>query len=107
MLDVVDQVCLEHRKKFKNISLYRRTIARLIEAINEDLKSQLTRRVPSLQHFSQILDESTDLHDTARLLIFERNFTKIRNHLRIAVNRINKRHYYPMRYFQMCGKCFA
>ncbi|KII73867.1 hypothetical protein RF11_12103 [Thelohanellus kitauei] len=51
MLNVLDQVCPEHFKKFEEISLSRRTIARRIEAIDEDLKSQLTRRVPSFQLF--------------------------------------------------------
>ena len=70
MLDVADQVCPEHRQKFEEVSLSRRTVARRIEAIGEDLTSQLKGLVPSFQLFSLALDESTDIDDTAQLLIF-------------------------------------
>ena len=36
MFDVADQVCPEHRKKFEEVSLSRRTVAHRIEAIGED-----------------------------------------------------------------------
>ena len=72
MLDVTDQVCPEHRQKFEEVSLSRRTVARRIKAIGEDLTSQLKGLVPSFQLFSLALDESTDIDDTAQLLIFVR-----------------------------------
>ena len=72
MLDVADQVCPQFRQKFEGVSLSRRTAARRIEVIGKDLTSQLKRRVPSFQLFSLALDESTDIGDTAQLLIFVR-----------------------------------
>ena len=47
MLDVADQVCPEHRQKFEEVSLSRRTVACRIKAIGEDLASQLKGLVPS------------------------------------------------------------
>ena len=49
MLDVADQVCPEKRQKFEEVSLSRRTLARLIETIGENLTSQLKGLVPSFQ----------------------------------------------------------
>jgi len=49
MLDVADQVCPEKRRKFEEVSLSRRTLARLIETIGENLTSQLKGLVPSFQ----------------------------------------------------------
>ena len=76
MLDVADQVCPEQKKKFEEVSLSRRTVVRRIEAIGEDLTSQLKGRVPSFQLFSLALDESTDIDDTAQLLIFVRGISE-------------------------------
>ena len=70
MLYVADQVCPEHRQKFEEVSLSGITVDRLIKAIGEDLTSQLKGLVPSFQLFSLALDESTDIDDTAQLLIF-------------------------------------
>ena len=69
-LYVTDQVCPEQKKKFEEVSLSRRTVVRRIEAIGEDLTSQPKGHVPSFQLFSLALDESTDIDDTAQLLIF-------------------------------------
>ena len=76
MLDVADQVCPQHRQKFEEVSLSRRTLARRIKAISEDLTSQLKGLVSSFQLFSLALDESTDIDDTAQLLIFVRGISK-------------------------------
>ena len=76
MLDVADQVCPENRQKFEEVSLSRRTAARRIKAIGEDLTSQLKGLVPSFQLFSPALDESTDIDDTAQLLIFVRGISE-------------------------------
>ncbi|PVD18239.1 hypothetical protein C0Q70_21765 [Pomacea canaliculata] len=43
MLHVADQVCPQQRKKFEEVSLSRRTGVRRIEAIGEDLTSQLKK----------------------------------------------------------------
>ena len=76
MLDVADQVCPEKRQKFEEVSLSRRTLARRIETIGENLTSQLKGLVPSFQLFSLALDESTDVDDTAQLLIFVRGISE-------------------------------
>ena len=76
MLDGADQVCPEHRQKFEEVSLSRRTVARRIKAIGKDLTSQLKGLVPSFQLFSLALDESTDIDDTAQLLIFVRGISE-------------------------------
>lgn len=75
MFNVADRVCPEQRKKFEEVSLSRRTVARRIEAIGEDLTSQLKGRVPSFQLFSLALNERTDIDDTAQLLIFVRGIS--------------------------------
>ena len=76
MLDVADQVCPQYRQKFEEVSLLRRTVARCIEAIGKDLTSQLKGLVPSFQLFSLALDQSTDIDDTAQLLIFVRGISE-------------------------------
>ncbi|XP_025090933.1 general transcription factor II-I repeat domain-containing protein 2-like [Pomacea canaliculata] len=76
ILHVADQVCPQQRKKFEEVSLSRRTGVSHIEAIGEDLTSQLKRRLPSFQLFSLALDESTDIDDTAQLLIFVRGISE-------------------------------
>ena len=43
MLDVVDQVCQQYRKKFEDVILLRRTVA---FHIDKDLTSQLKELVP-------------------------------------------------------------
>ena len=76
MLDVADQICPQHRQKFVEVSLSRRTVARRIEAIGKDLTSQLKELVPSFQLFSLALDESTDIDDDAQLPIFVRGISE-------------------------------
>ena len=76
MLDVADQVCPAHRQKFEEVSLSRKTVARRIEAIGEDQTSPLKGFVPSFQLFSLALDESTDIDDSAQLLIFVRGISE-------------------------------
>ena len=76
MLDVADQICPQHRQKFEEVSLSRRTVARRITAIGKDVTSQLKGLVPSFQLFSLALDESTDIDDTAQLLIFVRGISE-------------------------------
>ena len=71
-----DEVYPEHRQKFEEVSLSRRTVARRIKAIGEDLTSQLKGLVPSFQLFSLVLDESADIDDTAQLLIFVRGISE-------------------------------
>ena len=51
-------------------------MVRRIIAIGEDLTSPLKELVPSFQLFSLALDESTDIDDTAQLLIFVGGITE-------------------------------
>ena len=76
MLDVADQICPKHRQKFEEVNLFRRTVARRIKSLGEDLTLQLKGLVPSFQLFSLALDESTDIDDTAQLLIFVRGISE-------------------------------
>lgn len=72
MLKVAEIVCPEQKTKFRDISLSNDTITRRIENLATDLKEQLEKRVEGLGKgaFSIALDESTDISDTAQLLIF-------------------------------------
>ena len=68
MFDVADRFCPEQRQMLEKRSPSRRTLARRMKAIGEDLTSQLKGLVPSFQMFSWALDESTDIADTVQLL---------------------------------------
>ena len=70
MLDPVDIICLEVRTKIEAISLSRRTIVRRIGGIAQNLSEQLFEARKSFEWYSVALDESTDIEDTAQLLVF-------------------------------------
>ncbi|KAL3831752.1 hypothetical protein ACJMK2_023466 [Sinanodonta woodiana] len=72
MIAVSDILCPESKTKFESISLSRRTVVCRIACISEDLTDQLGIRIKSLLWYSLALDESTDISDTAQLLIFIR-----------------------------------
>jgi len=57
---------------YNEISLSRRTITRRIEDIGDNLQQQLEQKVQNFNFFAIALDESTDVVDTAQLLIFVR-----------------------------------
>ncbi|KAJ4941574.1 hypothetical protein JOQ06_011453 [Pogonophryne albipinna] len=78
ILKVADIVCPEQKSKFRDISLLNDTVTRRIEDLANDLKEQLGLRVEGLGKgsFSIALDESTDISDTAQLLIFIRTVTE-------------------------------
>ena len=95
MLDVADQVCPE------------RTVARRIKAVGEDLTSQLKGLVPSFQLFSLALDESTDIDDTAQLLIFVRDISENFEITEELLSVESMKDNYRGRYFRMCGKCIS
>ena len=69
MLDAVDP---EVRTKIEAISLSRRTIVRCIGGIAQNLSEQLFEAGKSFEWYSRALDESTDIEDTAQLLMFIR-----------------------------------
>ena len=72
MLDAVNVVCPEVKSKVEAISLSRRTIVRRIYAFAVNIQEQLLTSSGSFQWFSIALDESTDIQDTAQLLIYIR-----------------------------------
>uniref|UniRef100_UPI0037E96EB7 general transcription factor II-I repeat domain-containing protein 2-like n=1 Tax=Semicossyphus pulcher TaxID=241346 RepID=UPI0037E96EB7 len=78
ILKVADIVCPEQKTKVRDISLSNDTVTRRIEDLANDLKEQLGQRVEGLETgaFSIALDESTDISDTAQLLIFIRTVTE-------------------------------
>lgn len=69
---VGDVLCPEKKKLFESISLSRRTITSRIEKITQNIASQLVQKIESFVAFSITMDESTDISDTAQLLIFVR-----------------------------------
>ena len=70
MIDAVSVVCPEVKSKVEAISLSRRTIVRCIDAIVVNIQEQLLTASGSFQWLSIALDESTDIQDTAHLLIY-------------------------------------
>lgn len=69
---VADVLCPDKKKLFESVSLSRRTITSRIEKITVNITSQLTVKIESFVAFSITMDESTDVSDTAQLLIFVR-----------------------------------
>lgn len=65
-------MCPEHKTKFDNISLSRRTVVRRVEKISDNLMHQLKDASKDFLWYSLALDESDDVQDTAKLLVFIR-----------------------------------
>ena len=76
MSDAVSVMCPEVKSKVEAISLSRRTIVHGIDAIAVNSQEQLLTASVSFQWFSIALDESTDIQDTAQLLIYLRGIDK-------------------------------
>uniref|UniRef100_A0A674JUH9 SPIN-DOC-like zinc-finger domain-containing protein n=1 Tax=Terrapene triunguis TaxID=2587831 RepID=A0A674JUH9_9SAUR len=76
MLIAVSELCPEKRGIFENVSLSRMTVQRRIADISTNLSDQLKQRVSEFCFYSLAMDESTDLKDTAQLLIFIRGIDK-------------------------------
>ncbi|XP_073520416.1 uncharacterized protein [Phyllobates terribilis] len=72
VMKMVENVCPEKKQEFSNICLAHNTVARRIEEISSDIKRQLMSKGADFDFFSIACDESTDLSDTAQLLIFLR-----------------------------------
>ena len=76
MVDAISVVCPEIRSKVEAISLSRRSIARRIDAIAVNIQVQLLRSIEDFQWFSIALVDSTDLQETAQLLIYIRGINE-------------------------------
>ncbi|CAM2112122.1 unnamed protein product [Caretta caretta] len=72
MVDVSGMLCPEYQNKFENIILSRRTVTCCVEVIDEHLASELNKKAQSFTLCSLALNDSTDIKDTAQLLIFVR-----------------------------------
>ncbi|KAL4082395.1 hypothetical protein QTP88_029993 [Uroleucon formosanum] len=72
MLAVVNEICPEKKKQFEDISLSARTCVRRTEELGTNLIFKLKEKVSKFDCFSIATDESTDVCDTAQLLIFIR-----------------------------------
>ena len=71
-VDAVSIVCPDVKSKVEAISMSRRTVVRRIDAIAVNIHEQLLTASGRFQWFSIALDDSTDLQDTAQLLIYIR-----------------------------------
>ena len=72
VMKMVENICPEKKQEFSNVCLARNTVARRVEDISSDIKRQLGDRGEAFDYFSLACDESTDVSDTAQLLIFLR-----------------------------------
>ena len=72
IVDAINTVCPEIKSKIEAISMLRKTVVRRIEAIAANLQENLLNTANTFKCFSIALDESTDVLDTAQLLIFIR-----------------------------------
>ena len=73
MVETAGLLCPDTKSKSEQISLPRRTVSfRRIEEIDKNLATELKGKADSLVFYSLALDESSDVTDTAQLLIFVR-----------------------------------
>ena len=72
IVEAIDIVCTEIKSEIEAIPMSRRTTTHRIEAIAANLKENLVNTANTFKYFSIALDESTDVLDTAQLLIFIR-----------------------------------
>lgn len=69
---VVNDVLPDKSKLFSNISLSRRTVCRRINDISNEIVVQLRDQIQDFKYFSLAFDESTDISNTAQLVVFVR-----------------------------------
>lgn len=72
MEKVMEEVCPQKKHLINGLSLSATTIARRVEDLDTNLKNQLKVRAREFVNYSLALDESSDIKDTAQLLIFIR-----------------------------------
>jgi len=72
VMKMAEHICPPKKKDFANVCLARNTVARRIEELSIDIRRQLAEKSLNFDFFSLACDESTDVSDTAQLLIFLR-----------------------------------
>uniref|UniRef100_A0A3P9LAR0 SPIN-DOC-like zinc-finger domain-containing protein n=1 Tax=Oryzias latipes TaxID=8090 RepID=A0A3P9LAR0_ORYLA len=65
-------MCPSQERVFSQISLSRNTVTRRVEDLSRDIRDQLTVKSRDFVAFSLACDESTDISDSAQLLVFVR-----------------------------------
>jgi hypothetical protein len=70
LIVAAEEMCPGKMIFFKSISLTAKTVARRVEDIGSNINSQLNNKANDFEWFSLALDESTDVTDTAQLLLF-------------------------------------
>ncbi|UYV63240.1 EPM2AIP1 [Cordylochernes scorpioides] len=76
IIAVVEEMCPEKVNLLKTVSMSANTVARRVENIAENISSQLFDKNGHVEWFSLALDESTDVLDTAQVLIYIRGVDK-------------------------------
>ncbi|GFY78348.1 general transcription factor II-I repeat domain-containing protein 2 [Trichonephila inaurata madagascariensis] len=76
LIAIAKEICPEKVNLFKSVSLSANTVARRVQDIAENISSQLSDKNGHHEWFSLALDESTDVSDTAQVLIFIRGVDK-------------------------------
>ena len=72
IVDAINIVCPQIKSKIEAIPMSKKTAVRRIEAIAANLQKNLLNTANTFKCFSIALDESTEVLDTAQLLIFIR-----------------------------------
>ncbi|CAB4068886.1 unnamed protein product [Lepeophtheirus salmonis] len=68
--------CSQMVKSVSDVSLSRRTIVRRVENMGSDIAYQLKVELSDIEYYSLVLDESTDIRDTAQIAVFTRAVNK-------------------------------
>lgn len=76
IIAVAEEMCPEKVNLLKTVSMSANTVARRVENIAENISSQLFDKNGHVEWFSLALDESTDVSDTAQVLIYIRGVDK-------------------------------
>lgn len=76
MCNIAGNICPDIVDKFEEVPLSARTITRRIEDVGDNLLNQLINITKTFQYFSLALDESTDIVDSAQLIIFIRGINE-------------------------------
>lgn len=69
---VVKDILPDKRKLFSNLSLSRQTVCRRISDISNEIIVKLRDKIQDFKYFSLAFDESTDISDSAQLVVFVR-----------------------------------